>query len=88
MVSRAKTALHIAIFIIRRVFPMMIVDDEWLFSITVVQIFHLQRGNPSDFIDSSLQMARLNIFFGGGQFLTNRVKVIMFKVNGERGKNR
>jgi hypothetical protein len=33
----------------------MIVDDDRLFSKTAVQIFHLQRGNLSDSIDSSLQ---------------------------------
>jgi len=45
--------------------------------ITVVQIFHLQRGNPTGGIYTSLQTARLNIFLG--QFLANRVKVIALK---------
>jgi hypothetical protein len=58
-----------------------IVEDEWFVVFkTVVQIFHLQRGNRTCGIYTSLQTARLNIFLGGvggwGQFLTNRVKVI------------
>jgi hypothetical protein len=60
-------------------FPVMTVDNEWLFleQLCKYAIFHLLRGNQTADIYISLQTARLNIFLA--HFLASRVKLITLK---------